>query len=51
MFYARNLTEIPLSPETTLRESEGEPGNNQVDGEKTPEDNTSSKSSSGSMDT
>jgi len=50
LFYARNSTDYPVSPGTPTKESEEEPGEIQVDGEKTPEDNISSKSSSGSME-
>ena len=50
LFYARNSSEFALSSETTGKESEAELGDNLVDGYKTPEDNVSSKSSSGSTD-
>ena len=50
MFYARNSSEFALSPETTDKELESDPGDTLVDGYKTPEDNVSSKSSSGSTD-
>ncbi|KAL9984056.1 hypothetical protein ACROYT_G006312 [Oculina patagonica] len=51
LFYSRNSTDYPISPETTIKEAEEEPGEIQVDGVKTPEDNSSSKSSnSGSME-
>lgn len=50
LFYARNSTDYPVSPGTPTKESEEEPGEIQVDGQKTPEDNISSKSSSGSME-
>lgn len=50
LFYAGNSTDYPISPVTSSKESEEEPGEIQVGGEKTPEDNLSSKSSSGSMD-
>ncbi|XP_068721783.1 STE20-like serine/threonine-protein kinase [Montipora capricornis] len=45
LFYARNLSEFPRSDS---KEFDGDTGENQVDGYKTPEDNVSSKSSSGS---
>lgn len=48
LFYARNGSDYPISPVTSNKESEEEPGEIQIDGEKTPEDNLSSKSSSGS---
>lgn len=51
LFYARNSGEFALNAENTGKESVIEPGDNQVDGYKTPDDNASSKSSSGSMDT
>lgn len=50
LFYSRNSTDYPISPETTIKEAEEEPGEIQVDGVKTPEDNSSSKSSNGSME-
>lgn len=50
LFYAGNSTLFPIPTETAGKEeSEGESGDNQVDGDKTP-DNLSSKSSSGSTD-
>lgn len=48
LFYAGNISDYPISPVTSNKESEEEPGEIQMDGEKTPEDNLSSKSSSGS---
>lgn len=45
LFYARNSTDYPVSPETTIKVAEEEPGEIQVNEEKTPEDNSSSKSS------
>lgn len=48
LFYAGNISDYPISPVTSNKESEEEPGEMQMDGEKTPEDNLSSKSSSGS---
>jgi len=50
LFYARNSNDYPISPEMPSKESEEEPREIQGDGEKTPEDNISSKSSSGSME-
>lgn len=50
LFYAGNSTLFPIPSETMGKEeSEAESGDNQVDGDKTP-DNLSSKSSSGSTD-
>ena len=50
LFYAKNSSEFALSSETMGKESEVEVGEDLVDGYKTPEDNVSSKSSSGSTD-